>query len=237
MKKLIDRAVELLYPRACPLCGDLLKQGRYVCEECLALIFPVAPPVCLRCGCEIMNAEEEFCEDCAKRHRSFVRGFPALNYVGEICGCTQAFKYKGKKNYAAFFADEICKRHGNAIKDIKPDALIPVPIHAKRKMRRGYNQAELLAGELSRRLDIPVDADLIVRSVNTLPQKELNVEERYLNLKKAFISADKIVEYKCVMLVDDIYTTGATIEACTNVLRESGVGSVFYTSICIGKGF
>ena len=91
--------------------------------------------------------------------------------------------------------------------------------------------------ELGRRLEVPVYSGLLVRVADTIPQKELNDRERLENLKRAFHLSKNKVKLKRLLLVDDIYTTGATIEACTQVLLQAGIEEVFYTSVCIGKGF
>ena len=122
------------------------------------------------------------------------------------------------------------------LQDIKPDILVPVPVHKTKLHKRGYNQAEVLARELATYLNVPVEPDLIKRNIKTSPQKELGTKAREENIKKAFNSTDKIVKYRCALLVDDIYTTGATIEACTKILHEQGIKDVYYTSVCIGKG-
>ena len=114
---------------------------------------------------------------------------------------------------------------------------MPVPVHKSKLRDRGYNQAEVLSVELGRRLKLPVDTGLILRDAKTTPQKGLSNQEREENLKRAFISSGKIVKYKSALIVDDIYTTGATVEACTRVLQSMGIKEVYYTSVCIGKGY
>ena len=114
--------------------------------------------------------------------------------------------------------------------------MIPVPIHKRKLEKRGYNQAELLATALGKKLDIPVERELLARVVNTEPQKSLDPEHREQNLKKAFQCIEKSVSYKKALLVDDIYTTGATIEACTKGLHAAGIPDVYYTSVAIGTG-
>lgn len=235
IKKLYKKAIELIYPKSCPLCGDIIKEYEQICPECRCTLSYVESPSCLKCGCEIDGEEEEYCHNCAKRERTFIKGYPALNYVGPIRESLAQFKYHGMKSYSEFYADEIAKRHGDELKQLEIDALVPVPVHRKKLLKRGYNQAELLANDLGRILDIPVDSDLLLRNINTLPQKKLNDVEREINIKKAFISRDKIVKYNSVVLVDDIYTTGATIEACTRVLREKGIKNIYYTSVCVGR--
>ena len=147
------------------------------------------------------------------------------------------FKYHFERCHASFFAGEILKVHGKEILSLHPEVLVPVPVHKKKLKKRGYNQAAELAKALSERLGIPADETLLLRGRNTTPQKKLTPEERKNNLKTAFLSGQNRVNYKSAMLVDDIYTTGATIEACTECLHNMGISEVFYTSICIGKGY
>lgn len=159
-----------------------------------------------------------------------------MRYEGKVKDSLMDFKYRNRREYADFFAYEIVKRHGRDILEAAPEALVPVPVHWAKRRKRGYNQAKLLANGLSGYLNIPVDDTLIQRRINTIPQKKLDPVQRENNLKKAFLSAKNIVKYKSVMLVDDIYTTGATVETCTKVLRDIGIHEVYYTSVCIGKG-
>ncbi|MBE5943509.1 MAG: ComF family protein [Lachnospiraceae bacterium] len=218
-------------------CGELLsRKESYCCSECIPKITYLSEPFCLKCGKEIDSEEDEFCQDCSNHTRSFVKGFPALAYVEPVSEAVGALKYKNKRSYAEYFAREIVKIHGKSIANLGVEALIPVPIHPKKLKKRGYNQAKIIADRLGELMRIPVDDEILFRDRNTLPQKELDSIEREKNLKNAFYSAKEIVQYKRVLLVDDIYTTGATIEACTKILQQIGVSGVYYTSICIGKG-
>lgn len=234
---LLEKFEDFIFPPACALCGDILQQEeRYVCKTCRPMIAYPTEPTCLQCGCPVSEAEQAYCEDCSRMHRSYRKGFPAMLYQYPVDESIAAFKYHNKRYHAPFYADEIVKRHGRAILSLPVEALVPIPIHKKKREKRGYNQAELLAWELGKRLAIPVDTELIYRVENTEPQKTLSPLEREENLKKAFQCTKNKVSYKCVMLVDDIYTTGATIEACTKLLCEKGISDVYYTSICIGNG-
>ncbi|MCM1083019.1 MAG: ComF family protein [Clostridium sp.] len=237
LKTVADKVLNLVYPPSCALCGDLLSKGeRYICTACDVLLPRVTEPTCFKCGKEISDDEAELCEDCLRHERSFVRGFPAMNYDETFQESIAAFKYHGKKDYGKYFAYEIARSRGRDIVEAGPEVLIPIPLHKKKLRKRGYNQAEVVARELGQRLGIPVDDKILIRTVNTLPQKRLNNVERENNLKKAFHSHQKRVKYNKVMLVDDIYTTGATVEACTKVLHNIGVKDIYYTSICIGRG-
>ena len=118
---------------------------------------------------------------------------------------------------------------------IKAQAIIPVPIHKKKYYKRGYNQAEVLANELSKALKIPVLPKFLIRAKETVAQKELTQEQRVLNLMDGFLVPKPMAKLKRVILIDDIYTTGATMEACTRKLLEAGVREVYCVSICSGQ--
>lgn len=237
MRNRVNQALKLIYPDACPLCEELMAEPGRACKECIAKLCFVGEVSCARCGKPIEDEEQEYCNDCGSLTRSFIRGYPAMEYTDEIRSCLMRFKYGSKKGYAGFLASMIIKSQGTKLLALGADALVPVPVHRTRLKERGYNQAKLLADELSGYLGIPVRDDILLRQHKTLPQKELNNIEREKNLKKAFISRVNKVEYKRVILVDDIYTTGATIEGCTRVLHSIGIPEVFYTSVCIGKGY
>ena len=113
---------------------------------------------------------------------------------------------------------------------------MPVPLSRKRLHTRGYNQAALLAKELGKCLDIPVWEHAVSRVRNTVPQKELNAAERQNNLKKAFKIASNDVKLSTIIIVDDIYTTGSTIDALTEVLQNAGAKKVGFVSLSTGSG-
>ena len=187
----------------------------------------------MKCGKEIFDEEEEYCSDCKKSERSFVRGFPLLNYKPPVSDAVARIKYGGREEYIDFYAGMIYERFGDAFNAIEPQGLIPVPISEKRMKKRGYNQAGLLAQALSKRMGIPVISDVVVRIIDTKPQKELGDTERLKNLQDAFQVTRPVSG--CFLIVDDIYTTGSTIEIVTRKLHAAGAGDIYYTSICIGR--
>jgi ComF family protein len=146
------------------------------------------------------------------------------------------FKYSGRREYAAFYAEEILKRCAKELFSWQAEVLIPIPLHPSRRRKRGYNQAALLARELTKRCGIPTDEQLLYRVKKTKAQKELNDQERQTNLKHAFSVRKGEIPYKTVILIDDIYTTGSTIDAATAVLKESGIQTVYFLCICVGRG-
>lgn len=125
---------------------------------------------------------------------------------------------------------------GEAVRRWRPQVLIPVPIHSSRLRRRGYNQASELAWELGRCLHLPVDERLVRRTEHTRPQKELSRRQRKENLQRAF-ALNKPVTYTRVLLIDDIYTTGSTIDSIAVLLKRNGVEQVYFLSLCVGGGF
>lgn len=147
-----------------------------------------------------------------------------------------AVKYKNRREYLDFYADEAVRRLGSEFEAMRADCLIPVPVHPKRYRSRGFNQALVLAQKLGEKTGIPVCSDILKRSRNTEPQKELGPSARLKNLEKAF-TAEKIPPgLERVILVDDIYTTGSTAEACTRALKAAGVKNVYFFAVCIGQG-
>ncbi|MDE7367264.1 MAG: ComF family protein [Lachnospiraceae bacterium] len=232
--------IDLIFPRRCPVCQDIVALGNHaglICPECRDKLPYVKSPCCMKCGKELESEEQEYCGDCRRIPKHYVKGYPLFNYVEPVQNGVMAFKYHNRREYAEFYGEEIWNRFEQDFRQIEPDGILPVPLHWRKQRSRGYNQAELVARYLSRQMQVPMYSGLLVRRLYTTPQKELNDKERLNNLKKAFLFHKNDVKLNRILLVDDIYTTGATVEACTEVLRQAGIEQVYYTSICIGKSF
>lgn len=162
-----------------------------------------------------------------------------MKYDANMSHSMAGFKYKGKREYVDFYVDELLKAYEEQFIMQRFDALLPIPIHVTRRRERGYNQAELIACGIAERIHAVVDKELLIRNRKTLPQKQLDEKERLRNLEQAFQLnlTKKLNLYHKVLLVDDIYTTGSTIEACAKLLAGAGVEEIYYTSVCIGQGF
>ena len=130
----------------------------------------------------------------------------------------------------------LAARYENQIRRMQVDVLVPVPVHPSRKRARGFNQAEVLAVCLGKRLGIPVEPGMLIRDKKTKPQKELSAADRLKNLSGAFRAGTIPEGIKTVLLVDDIYTTGSTVEACARALRSAGVSRVYFVVICMTGG-
>ncbi len=238
--KLWGSVEDVLFPRRCPVCGGIVSpRGALICPGCVKKLEPVHGPVCKKCGKEISSDQTEYCRDCVRHMRSFEEGRALLNYNEAARISLAAVKYKNKREYLDFYASAMAYRYRALVTRWRPERLVPVPVHPSRFRSRGYNQAEELARRLGRAWDIPVDAGLLIRTRRTAPQKELGPRERLENLRQAFAAAPSAAGAgmpKAVLLVDDIYTTGSTAEACTRALLAAGTQKVYYLAICIGYG-
>lgn len=238
-----NKILEFFYPKRCPICDGVLPlfSEELACVGCVENISIICEPVCFVCGKPIEQGEREYCLDCIRKKHVFIQGKSAFIYDLIMRESIGRFKYNGRREYAGFFSQVICKLNKDWINNIKPDALVPVPLHIKRLRKRGYNQAEVLADKISGDLGIPVVKDLLKRNKDTLPQKGLSSRDRKKNVADAFfVSMEQFRLYhqiKCVIIIDDIYTTGSTADACAEVLKNVGVENVYFLSICIGKDY
>ena len=228
--------VELLYPRRCAVCDKPVdKMGRYICTKCHPKIKYVQTPFCMKCGKGLKDDSSEYCEDCENSAHVYTR-CRALYEYNTIKEAIYRLKYEGRREYADFFGKDLARKLGSEIKGWKADAIIPVPLHKDREKQRGYNQAALIANVLGRELDIPVKDRLIFRKRATLAQKQLNSKERQNNLKNAFKIGQNDVKLKTVIVVDDIYTTGATMDEVARSLKRAGVKEIYCISLAVGRG-
>lgn len=230
--------LDILYPPVCPICGEVLEKSRKtdLCIECTNQIKSVGINFCMKCGKELDKAQEEYCYDCGRIEHIYDQAAAAFVYSEGIKESIYRFKYRGKREYAVWYGKKMAELLENRIRIWKPDVIIPVPIHKSRLKQRGYNQAELIAEQLGRYTGIPVDSEILIRSKSTAPMKELDGVKRLKNIENAFNIDESIVRYNKVLIIDDIYTTGATVDACAAVLKRHGVSKVYCACLCIGAG-
>ncbi len=236
MNLLLENILDILYPRRCPICQEVVKKrGEMICPSCRKEIAPIQEPVCKKCGKPIMDAAEEYCCDCGKMGHLYTRGLAVLPYTGKVRKSLHQIKFHNKKEYLDFYGPYMAEVLGKRILAWDAQALIPVPLHRSKRRKRGFNQAEILAVEVGRALGIPVRTDVVQRIRNTRPQKDLSLRERQNNLKGAFKIIQYDVKLKKIILVDDIYTTGSTIDGIAGKLLEQGAEEVYFIALCIGK--
>ncbi len=227
--------LDLLFPRRCPVCDDIVTPyGEKICLPCMEKLRLVEPPWCMQCGRKLFE-EAEFCAECKKGQHAFDRG-RALYAYESVAGSIYRLKYGGRAEYADFFGREMGVLLKDFLNSTKPQAILPVPLHKKRLRKRGYNQAALLARALSQETQIPVCENLVHRTKNTIPLKVLTASQRQNNLKNAFHIAQNDVKLETILIVDDIYTTGSTVDHLAALLKEHGVKKVFFLTIATGAG-
>ncbi len=228
-------AVRLLFPTRCPVCDRPVKPANaQACRKCLPKLDYIRPPFCMKCG-KPLSTEVEYCADCARRGHWYDRGVCLYGYRSAR-KMIYRFKYAGRREYADFLGDQMAAYLGRVILSWRPDALVPVPLHRERERVRGYNQALLLARRLGWRLGIPVCEGWLIRGRNTAPQKLLDSRQRQNNLIGAFKLTGSAVKLRTIVIIDDIYTTGSTIDEIALLCRQNGVQRVYFAALSIGSG-
>ena len=218
----------LFAPRAvCVCCLSLFGTDEgFICSSCREKLGPLYLPgkseteICLECG-EVVDADA--CPGCGRRSPPTLRAFSAYEYEGIIRKLVHRFKFGGVYALSEWMAGEMLQALAETGKD-RFTRIVPVPMYPLRKLIRGYNQAEKLAGELSKRLDIP-KSDLLRRVRNTKSQVTLATAERRKNLKNAFRAVSR-ADGERILLVDDVRTTGSTVSECARTLLAAGCESV-----------
>lgn len=236
IKRIADGLTDILYPRRCPICGEIPGQrGSLICPGCAQQVRPLEEPLCKKCGKPLADEAEEFCPDCRRGNHIYTRGYAALPYTGQIRQSVYQIKYHNKREYLDYYGPLMAQALEARIRPWQADFLVPVPLHRSRRRKRGFNQAEILARHVGKQLGISVRTDLVRRTRATRPQKELGYRERQNNLKGAFKIGSDDVKLKKIILVDDIYTTGSTVDAIAGELLAHGAGEVYFISLCIGR--
>ncbi len=237
MNYVINIILDLLFPRCCPICGRIIvPKEDLICPTCIKKLSWVRGPVCKSCGKEIISGTMEYCPDCAAHPRSFSHGMALLNYNEISAPSLAMIKYHNRREYLDFYAEAAYRRYAGMIARLSPGLIIPVPVHKSRLKKRGFNQAEEFGKRLSHYFKIPMSSEFLIRSKKTAPQKDLGPALRLKNLEQAFYCKKLPVSVKKVLLIDDIYTTGSTAEACARALKKAGAEHVYLFVIAIGSG-
>ncbi len=233
-KEFLSKTADLFFPRRCTICDRVIRGSGGICDACKKIVRPLQGATCMKCGKKV-SEDNVFCYDCTRRDHDFERNFSVFEYP-VIRESLYRFKYSGRAEYAAYYAKEAYKLHAGRLMQLHADALVPVPLHKARFRRRGYNQAQELAHEMSKLTGIPVCDGLIKRVKSTKALKTLDVRERQNNLKKAFLIMQNDVKLKTIIVVDDIYTTGATLDAIAAVCKEAGIRKIYSLTVAVGNG-
>lgn len=229
--------MNLIYPPRCPVCHDIIAPGCVmICTACVEKLPYVGMHVCRKCG-KPVYPEEEFCSDCLTIVHEYDQGMGVFLYDDVMRVAISKFKYMGRKEYGTFFGRAAWDYAREQLTLWRPEVIVPVPVHRSKKIERGYNQAAVIGRELAEYTQLPIAEDVVIRKEKTKAQKELSPEERRQNLQQAFTPGKNPFLWKRVLLVDDIYTTGSTVDAVSCVLKGMGAEEIYVLSICIGRGF
>jgi ComF family protein len=211
------------YPAICPLCRrHPARAVANACDDCSKQLSAIPRPWCRDCGGTIDGALD-ICSECLNSPRPWDEATAALYFAGSARALIHRLKYGNEVTLGPLAARLLAQ----AVRDreLDFDAIVPVPLHWFRRMRRGYNQSELLAEHLGKELQKPV-LQALKRRRSTRPQASLSLGQRKRNLAKAFCIRKADVEGLRLLLVDDVLTTGSTLVACTNQLRKAGATKV-----------
>jgi len=219
--KLIELAVDSFFPRRCVGCGKI---GGFLCPECLGKLPRLLPPLCPNCGRS--QASGIVCPDCRQRQTE-IDGIRSLFRFDEVIRkAIHQLKYRNLKAISPCLAELLADYLGS--NRLPGEALVCVPLHPRRLRERGYNQSSLLAREMGKRIGMPVIEDCLIRVKQAQPQvRAVDVAERWRNVADAFVCRDEKVSGKQIILIDDVCTSGATLESCAAVLKGKGTASVW----------
>ena len=221
----LDRAwaatAALLWPARCVGCG---RRDAVLCAACWAALPRLRPPLCPRCSKPERSGAP--CPDCRRREPALAAVRAPCAYSGAVAAAIRRLKYRQERHLAELLAQLLLECL--TARPLAIDALVPVPLDRDRARWRGFNQAVLLAGPVAIALDRPLLPTVLHRTRPTRPQVGLSARERHANLHDAFACVDRAaVAGRRLVLVDDVMTTGATLEACAVALRAAGAARVF----------
>lgn len=233
MKRFLEKMSDIFYPRRCPVCQKILRdQKRMICPQCDTMLQPIGHPRCFKCGKPVEKGE--YCRDCQKQKHMFEQGRGIFVYDSSMRRSVTRYKYYGCREYGDFYAKAMYRYAKMELREWKPDLIVPVPVHRSKERMRGFNQAAYLAERISRYTGIPVDMGLVQKNIKTQSQKKLNALQRRKNLEKAFCVTGN-VRGKDILVIDDVYTTGSTIDAMASCLKKKGAENVYFLTVCIGR--
>jgi ComF family protein len=229
MNPLFRGFLDLLYPPRCEACGRLRREP--ICGECLAQIERIEPPVCEVCGVAFDPRARGApkCEECRGRRKPFRIVRTAAHYTGPLADAIRRFKYDGQIVLAKPLSAIMSEALANGAEGLAPatlDVICPVPLHASRLRERGFNQSALLAEHVSQAIGKSV-RPLLERTRPTAPQVDLPAPSRAANVRGAFAAVlTEVIAGQRVLLIDDLYTTGATLTECARALNRAGAAEV-----------
>lgn len=229
-----DALVSVIFPADCRICGELLVDSSRVpiCPKCLASFDRISSAVCEICGCplsglQLKEGQPRLCPACQNKTYGFDGARNFAIYQGSLVRAILLLKFEQIEPLGAWFAERLAEVVSKESDRLAADVVVPVPLHRQRERERGYNQASLISQPLARRLRLPHKAFLLMRTKARPDKRILTLEERWESVRGAFATRPgSQVDNLRVLLIDDVLTTGATLDACARALREAGAKSV-----------
>jgi ComF family protein len=232
LRQVASALLDLCFPRRCAGCEQiwLLSQQGYWCSSCLEQIPWVQAPLCPGCGRPFPNspdAPNHLCEQCLRGEFAFDAAHSALTYTGAIRDRIHQLKFGGQLHWVPALADLLLQTAEAGPLFCQAELIMPVPLHLKRLKQRGFNQSGLIAQALGKRCALPVPWGILVRHRFTQPQTRLGRNERLKNVQGAFsVDGPSLVKGRSILLIDDVFTTGTTLNECARVLKKAGARKV-----------
>lgn len=221
VSEIIEKAYDFLYPKRCVGCG---REGEFICSSCQKQLSPVGQSVCYRCGTSLSSGS--VCSGCADWEAKIDGIRSAFRFDGVAREAVHQLKYRNLRAIAPIMARIMlpCFLEYH----IPGEVIIPIPLHSKRLKERGYNQGLLLAKELGKIIGLQVDENSLKKLRHTSPQaRTASLEERRSNINDAFSCGTGNLRGIRVILIDDVTTSGATMDACAAALKKAGAASVW----------
>ncbi|MDD5492540.1 MAG: ComF family protein [bacterium] len=229
MKQYLNIILNSIFPLKCEVCRKQLplSAGARICPGCHKKILEIGDYYCRKCG-KAIQIDTSFCVDCSGQDLLYYDSIRAAGiYQGVLREAIQAFKYNSRSCLGRELGEFMLNSYRKHFSLTTIDTLIPVPLHKKQFAKRQYNQSAVLAGNLSKAIGIPVSPQALSRTRETRPQYTLNKQERAKNIKNAFrVKEGTQLPGAKVLVIDDICTTGSTINECARVLKQAGVMEV-----------
>lgn len=230
--------INLFYPPQCAACNKPIdsQDSIALCKECLNKIKRNDPPFCTRCGKHLyISIEPPVCSYCKEGRIYFDRAYSIFLYEGLIKELIHKLKYNKKLSIAKTLSNLAIDFINYNLNMTEVDYIIPVPLHRKRSLEREFNQSYLIAKDISTTFEKPILKNKLIRLKPTTSQTALSRNARFENLRGAFVAKDKkIFLDRCILLVDDVFTTGATINEASRVLKECNAKEVIAITIARG---
>jgi ComF family protein len=225
--------LDLIYPAYthCVMCMEAWpEEGKPLCMACYQSLPWVGDEVCVCCGSPLTKESHTYCEQCESEVHEFQHARAPFRYEKGIAELIWRFKYSSETTLAPLLGEWVNDTLNQAGWDC--EVIVPVPLHTKRQRQRGYNQAELLANEVGKWQGMTVVNDALMRKKSTHTQTTLNRKQRLENLNRVFeVTNTELIHGKKILLVDDVYTTGATADQCSRALNEAGVAAVYVLTL------